>query len=297
MRFIKSLIVLFSAFFFIQSAAVAEEVKGPNLWSISDDDTTVYIFGTIHLLNQEVEWITPQFQEAFATADGLILELSPEQSSQAVFQPLMVKYGDLPEGESISDYLTKENYSKLTEMLEDIEVPVNALDKLRPWLAEVSLYNHVAFSKGFMSEYWVEFILEESARNNGIPIYGLETAEVLISNLAGVSKESQNFLIELTLEELEFLEENFVQVRDLWLAGDMEGLRSYFHEDLEKAPNLAEGLIYQRNRNWIGEIQGIMEIPGIYLLAVGTRHLVGKQNLLELLEKAGYDVVLMEQPK
>ena len=118
MRFIKSLLVPFFALVFIASAAVAEEAKGPNLWSISDDDTTLYIFGTIHILNQEVEWITPAFQEAFANADGLILEISPDQNDPATIQPLIGKYGLLPAGESIKDRLSEENYTKMVGVLE-----------------------------------------------------------------------------------------------------------------------------------------------------------------------------------
>ena len=292
MRLFKSLLVLFSAVFFIQSAAVAEEAKGPNLWSISDDDTTVYIFGTIHILNQEVEWITPAFQEAFANADGLILEISPDQNEPAIIQPLIGKYGLLPAGESIKDRLSEENYTKMVEVLEGLGTPGNALDTMRPWLAGIFLSVQVAGQHGFLPEFGVEKVLEESARENNIPIYGLETAEYQISSLASLSDEAQDILLRLTLEEIEEIEETFITMRDLWLAGDVEGLNQWLNEDMEKIPGLAEAILYQRNHNWIGEIAGFMEVEGTFVMAVGTGHLVGEQNVLELLEAAGYEVVL-----
>ena len=292
MRFIKSLLVLFSAFFFIHSAAVAEEAKGPNLWSISDEDTTVYIFGTIHILNQEVEWITPAFQEAFANADGLILEISPDQNDPATIQPLIGKYGLLPAGESIKDRLSEENYTKMVEVLEGLGAPGKALDAMRPWLAGIFLSVQVAGQHGFLPEFGVEKVLEASALENNIPIYGLETAEYQISSLASLSDESQDTMLKLTLEEIEDIEETFITMRDLWLAGDVDGLDKLLNEDMEKIPGLAEAILYQRNRNWIGEIAGIMEVEGTFVMAVGTGHLVGEQNVLLLLEAAGYEVVL-----
>ncbi len=81
-------------------------------------------------------------------------------------------------------------------------------------------------------------------------------------------------------------------MRDLWLAGDVEGLDKLLNEDMEKIPGLAEAILYQRNRNWIGEINGIMEVEGTFVMAVGTGHLVGEQNVLLLLEAEGYEVVL-----
>jgi len=292
MRFIKSLLVPFFALVFIHSAAVAEEAKGPNLWSISDEDTTLYIFGTIHILNQEVEWITPAFQEAFANADGLILEISPDQNEPAIIQPLIGKYGLLPAGESIKDRLSEENYTKMVEVLEGLGTPGNALDTMRPWLAGIILSVQVAGQHGFLPEFGVEKVLEESARENNIPIYGLETAEYQISSLASLSDEAQDILLRLTLEEIEEIEETFITMRDLWLAGDVEGLNQWLNEDMEKIPGLAEAILYQRNRNWIGEINGIMEVEGTFVMAVGTGHLVGEQNVLLLLEAEGYEVVL-----
>ena len=295
MRIFKTLVVLFSAFLFIHSAAVAEENQGPNLWSISDDDTTVYIFGTIHILNQEVEWLTPQFQEAFANADGLILEMSPEQSDPAVIQPLMLKYGLLPTGESIKDHLSDENYSKMVSILKDIGAPGNALDNMRPWLAGIFLSIQVAITHGFLPEFGVETILEEGARQNGIPIYGLETAEYQITTLAGLSDAAQDIMLRLTLDDIDSLDKYFVEMRDLWLSGDVEGMNKYFHKEIELVPGLPEALLYRRNHNWIGEIRGILEVPGSYVVAVGSGHLVGEQNVLELLEAAGYEVIL-EKP-
>ncbi len=269
MRIFKTLVVLFSAFLFIHSAAVAEENQGPNLWSISDDDTTVYIFGTIHILNQEVEWLTPQFQEAFANADGLILEMSPEQSDPAVIQPLMLKYGLLPTGESIKDHLSDENYSKMVSILKDIGAPGNALDNMRPWLAGIFLSIQVAITHGFLPEFGVETILEEGARQNGIPIYGLETAEYQITTLAGLSDAAQDIMLRLTLDDIDSLDKYFVEMRDLWLSGDVEGMNKYFHKEIELVPGLPEALLYRRNHNWIGEIRGILVVPGSYVVAVG----------------------------
>ena len=53
----------------------AAEAKGaPALWSVSDADTTVYLFGTIHLLPDKYSWRTARFDQAVAGSNELVLE-------------------------------------------------------------------------------------------------------------------------------------------------------------------------------------------------------------------------------
>ena len=48
-------------------APQAAEARGaPALWSVSDADTTVYLFGTIHLLPENFKWRTAKFDKAVA---------------------------------------------------------------------------------------------------------------------------------------------------------------------------------------------------------------------------------------
>jgi len=295
MRAVKSFLVIAALFFILQSPAFAEEQAGPNLWKTSDEDTTVYIFGTIHLLNEEVEWVTPQLHRAFQEADALVLELAPDQQEPALMQWLIRRYGLLPDGETLQTRLSEEEYATLTGALEGLGTPGNALDPLQPWLAATILTVQVAGSHGFLPEFGVEKILEQNAADNDMPIYGLETAEFQISTLAGLSRENQQTFLSQALEELGQIDDLFVEMRDAWLAGDTEGLDIMLNDGLEEMPELAEAILYQRNRNWAGKIDSMLEeLEGTVLIAVGTGHLVGEKSLLEILGKNGLEVTLVK---
>src|SRR4051794_13123233 len=56
-------------------APQAAEAKGaPALWSVSYADTTVYLFGTIHLLPEKYQWRTSRFDQAIAGSQELVVE-------------------------------------------------------------------------------------------------------------------------------------------------------------------------------------------------------------------------------
>ena len=56
------------------SAASTAPAARPALWKVSDPDTTIYLFGTIHLLPRDYRWQTPKFASAVAKADELVVE-------------------------------------------------------------------------------------------------------------------------------------------------------------------------------------------------------------------------------
>ena len=66
----------FGAFVATACAAPAAEIRpaSPALWKVADADTTIYLFGTIHLLPSGTKWRSPLFDQAASSADTLIVE-------------------------------------------------------------------------------------------------------------------------------------------------------------------------------------------------------------------------------
>lgn len=290
MKPFKKIAVLFFSFFLITSTSFAQENNGPTLWSLSDDDTTIYIFGTIHILNKDVNWYTPKIREAFEGSDALVLELGPDQEDPALIQPLIIKYGLLQGGETLKTLLSEKDYSNLTDALNGIGVPGNALDTMQPWLAATVLTLQIASNHGFLPEHGVEQVLTRNANQRDLPIFGLETAEFQLSALASLSPESQKLYLGSTIEELDGIEEVFIEMRDSWVTGDLEALDTLINSDIDLIPGLAETILYQRNQNWVGDVADLLEVPGQYFVAVGTGHLIGDKNLIALLREVGYQV-------
>ena len=66
--------------------ARAPQVARPALWEVSDPDTTVYLFGTIHLLPDRLQWRTPAFEKAVAASDQLVVETVVDQQDPREIQ-------------------------------------------------------------------------------------------------------------------------------------------------------------------------------------------------------------------
>ena len=60
----------------VPAATVAPQ--GPALWKVADEDTTIYLFGTVHALPKDVEWFRGPIAEAIAVR--LRTDMPPEES-------------------------------------------------------------------------------------------------------------------------------------------------------------------------------------------------------------------------
>src|SRR5436190_10983366 len=64
-------------------AAVARPQGEPHpaIWLLSDADTRIYLFGTVHVLHPELRWRSAAFNRVANDAQELVLELSDQEMS------------------------------------------------------------------------------------------------------------------------------------------------------------------------------------------------------------------------
>src|SRR5690606_11715249 len=71
-----------------------DAVPGPALWQVSDENTTVYLFGTVHALPKDREWFDARIERAFTVADELVTEIDMADVSGSA--QTMQQAGTLP---------------------------------------------------------------------------------------------------------------------------------------------------------------------------------------------------------
>src|SRR3569623_3423326 len=92
-NWLSRLTAAFAGFALLGAAAPAPQAAAPRghpaMWKVSDADTTIYLFGTFHLLPQGRDWRTPAFDKALASSDELVMEVGNIDEQMAVAQSMM----------------------------------------------------------------------------------------------------------------------------------------------------------------------------------------------------------------
>ena len=82
------------------------EIEAPAVWRVADEDTTIWLFGTIHVLPAGYEWRNEVIDAAVAESDELVIEtvLSGDPSeSAALLMRLGLGRGLPPIGERVAE--------------------------------------------------------------------------------------------------------------------------------------------------------------------------------------------------
>ncbi len=266
--------------------AKAETVDAsPALWVVKDADTTVYLFGTIHLLKPGLSWFDGGLKTAFDQSDQLVLEL-PDGSDQKA-QELFGKLAIDTSGKSLRDKLTENDRAIYDAAMKQLGLPEASFDPLDPWAAGLTMQLLALTKAGFTPGSGAESILTSSAKAAKKPILGLETVQYQLGLFDKLPETTQiRFLVE-GAKDLEGGNKLIDQLVESWSAGDSEKLAALINEGLSGELLLADRLLTQRNANWAAWINKRMQKPGTVFIAVGAGHLSGTTSVPHLLTAYG----------
>ncbi|MET0370214.1 MAG: TraB/GumN family protein [Sphingobium sp.] len=258
----------------------------PALWQVKDADTTIYLFGTVHVLKPGTEWLRPGVKAAFGKADELVLEIiEPEDANQMA--AAMATRAIATDGMKLSDRLEPAAREKYQAAMTANGLPWASFEGFNPWMAGMALSVAPLERLGYKAELGVEKTLSGAARAAGKRIGALETVEQQIGYFAALPVEQQVTFLTVTVDGLPQVETEFATLIDHWQKGEPDALAAEMNESLEATPELADMLLTKRNAAWALWIKARLDKPGTVFIAVGAGHLAGRNSVQDQLSALG----------
>ncbi|HEU4670624.1 MAG TPA: TraB/GumN family protein [Dyella sp.] len=267
----------------------------PALWAVRDADTTIYLFGTVHLLPGDTPWRYPALDRALRASDRLVVEITDD--SPANVAALVLRLGMDP-AHPLSSLLSASDYHRLERAARLAGLPgVGALDVMRPWLAALTIAVAPLAKAGLDPQQGVDHLLRKEMSAAGKPVQALETAEEQIRFLADMPSAMQLDMLRQTLHETDQPTLEFKQLLDAWGRGDVEAIARLENGMMKReTPALYQRLLVKRNATWAGRIKAMLGTPGTVFIAVGAAHLAGPDSVQAQLEKLGIHAERIDAP-
>lgn len=256
----------------------------PALWKVSDRDTTIYLFGTVHVLPEGIDWFDKRIATAFSASDILVTEIPMDPASEAELVKLTQTKGLLPTGTTLRGLLTPDQLQTYTTAMGKIGFPPEAFDPLKPWLAALTIGLMPLIQQGYSTDSGVEKVL--MAKDVAKPTGALETAEFQLGIFDGMSNEAQIAYLMEAAEGVDEVKPTLDRMVAAWAKGDAKALATIMNEGMSD-PAVADALLYKRNANWAAWIDTRLDTPGTVFIAVGAGHLAGKKSVQDYLAKRG----------
>lgn len=275
---------------YCQAPAAASTIQTHPLWKVQGTKAPVYLLGSLHLLKPGDYPLPAQIESAFSNAQVVYFETDIAKLEDPAFQTSLMTKGLLPEGETLKSRLSPETYKKFSELAEQAGLPVVMCERMKPSLAAIMLTVIEIQKLGFDPYSGVDKHFSELARKQGKELGSFETPEFQLDLLTGFSKEEDELVMKITLEDLEKEMKEFQDLVKAWKAGDGDKIEKYLNEASQQAPAIYKRLLTDRNEHWVPKIEELARGDKPAIVIVGAGHLVGKDGVVALLKKKGLKV-------
>jgi uncharacterized protein YbaP (TraB family) len=275
------------------AAPAANGSPVPLLWRVSDADNTVYLLGSFHALRPTDYPLAPAVEAAFADAEQVRFELSPEEMLSPELGVSMATAAQLPEGETLRSVLAPATWDKLEAWASSRGLPLETFMGMEPWF--VSLVITVMEMQRIQLDpaQGLDRHLIDRAVAAGKHTGGLETAAEQIAALDSMSREEQQQALLEALGEADDFRTEMEALHTAWRNGDDRTLYDRMGLELrQKYPRLYQRIDVDRNRAWFPEIRALLDDShdDDALVVVGSLHLLGDDGVVEMLRAQGYKV-------
>lgn len=274
------------------SLLVGSAVADPSLWHIQDEDSDIYVFGTVHILRPGMEWQTEDVMSAFNAADTVYFEAPVNDPAQASsMQQVVLANAMNPAGVTLSSLVSDETWASIEEFAPQVGFSAAQLESLRPWIATVQLSVGFIVAAGYNPESGVEATLWPMANEAGKSLAYFETVEEQIGFFANLPQDVEVRLLEETMAEFAQSPDQIDRLVTSWANGDQGAIDAVMNGQMRTdAPEVHDVIIVQRNLRWVEDIAEMLDGSGTTFIAVGSGHLPGEQGVISLLRDRGIDV-------
>jgi uncharacterized protein len=265
----------------------------PALWVMSDADTKIYLFGTVHVLPKGYKWTTRTIRSAMADSKELVLEvadLDDDTKTAGTFMSLAMSPG-LP---TVAERVPADKRPGFDTLVAKSGIPVAALDQFESWAVALTLAAGMLKELGVGPDDGVEAALTKTFKAANKPISGLETTAEQLGFFDTLPEEAQRVFLTSMVDDTTDVRKEFDAMIASWAAGDEAKIAISFDDELKLSPELLDRLLRKRNANWTEWLVKRMDQPGTVFMGVGAGHLAGEDSVQTMLTAKGYKVTRLQ---
>ncbi|MDB6064894.1 MAG: GumN family protein [Pedosphaera sp.] len=248
----------------------------------------VYLLGSVHVLKSEDYPLAGPIETAFTNSGIAVFETDMDAMEKPETQMKMVGKMRLPDGETLKQQLSADVYEDFSKRAKESGLPIEMFDSLKPSMAAMTLEMVELQKLGVNPHLGVDQYFFHRTAKEGKQVIGLETIDFQIGMVTDFSKEEGDLLMKITLKDIDKTKKLFGEMITAWKTGDSSKIETMLNDNLQEVPAIFKRMVTDRSRNWMPKIEELLHGDKNAIIIVGAGHLVGKEGVVEMLQKKGY---------
>lgn len=273
----------------------------PAIWKMADEDTEIYMIGTIHLLPPELKWRSKQLDGIISDVDELVLETVEEEGKDDGLSPVLERAMlQSFDRKPLLDRVDPKNRKTLQALVKDLKLSMDFLDMVPTWMISFIMSDVSADEDGVSRDAGADSVLEAHFKKIKKPVGQIESADAVDGRLNSLTDEEQMVALDEMLTQIRTspaasllpdapTEESRFDDEIAWAKGEVEKVANDLTPEI-LGPAYYRVLLVDRNKAWTEWLDQRMAKPGKILLAVGAGHLTGPDSVQTMLAKKGRKV-------
>jgi uncharacterized protein YbaP (TraB family) len=242
----------------------------------------------MHLIEKDYFVFPKSLRQIVKKTDVLIMELNGIPKQATIKSSLQLQTG------SFFDYFTAEqNDSIIRWAVSNLHMDSTNfktfIAPMKPFVM-AQLMAQIQFKKSVES---YEMTFENLAKNENIPIVGLETAEEQLKFIDQLPKATQVSMVMETIRLGDKSHAKLVELEQTYQNQNIDAIHLLMQDETGFVANEQTTLVDNRNANWIPKIETYIHKNKTFI-AVGAGHLGGEKGIIRLLQAKGYRVTPVE---
>ncbi|KGR86188.1 TraB/GumN family protein [Lysinibacillus odysseyi] len=290
--------VLLAVRFIKDTYALAQQGAKGLAWVVEDEDTTVYLLGSIHVGTPDLYPFDEKLTTAFDESDALVVEANVLDMEGLEYYTEKAMYAD---GITVKDAVAQETYAKLEQVANLYDLPMEQLELQKPWmlsntLSLLGMEGSFEIAPEVMAMHGIDNYFLVSALLQEKPVIELEGTKAQVDMFEALSKEAQEQgLVDVLDSILQPSGENEHDMMQEWFAswkqGDAEAFTKSYLAQAADPSEFNQMLFGVRDEKMAKKIVNMLEEKeGTYFVVVGAGHFTVDKNIRYHLEQNGYDV-------
>lgn len=286
----KKLIFCVFLWIFLFICTVAEAQSGRHcLWELRNGQSRITLLGSIHVLGQADYPLDDVIEKAYHLSDKLYFELDLDSVNLPSVQQKIMMTG-LMRDQTLKEVLSEPVYQDLDSLFSELGLSIAMMQQFKPWLVASMLTMAKLNTLGINPQSGIDQYFFRRASEVGKPTGSMESINDQIRCFNALDANLEEALLIETLNSLDEIEKEFLNLKAAWKAGNSAFLDSVMNKDMEAFPALKKVLLNDRNRRWLDRVEKMIQNHENAMIIVGSGHLVGEGSLIDLLRKKGYKV-------
>ena len=263
--------------------------QAPALWMVEDAETGAkgYLMGSVHMLPDGLDWVTPDIRAAAASSNVLITEIGDGAAPDGLFDTM----GSDEKVPALERRLDKAAFARAELLASGAGLTEGDLDTTESWAAAILLSQAQSADLGITTHNGAETQLR--LLMEGKQVQGLETAGSQLQRFDDLATATQDTMLRLSLSAAD-PRADFQAMLTAWLSGDLQALTAVSDKGMMADPALRAALLDAPNAQWAKVIAAHIRAGERPFIAIGSAHVLGEDSVLAHLARQGFIITRVQ---